>query len=542
MGSLNGNIYLIAAVAVIGGGLFGFDISSMSAIIGTQNYLCYFDQAGPGETECKGPRADVQGGITASMAGGSWLGALVSGFLSDILGRKKSIMVGAVIWSVVVLPNPLSRVGKRVIGSIITCASQNIAMLIVGRIINGFSVGICSAQVPVYIAELAPPSKRGRLIGAQQWAITWGIMIMFYISYGCSKVDGPAGFRIAWGLQMIPAILLFFGLIPLPESPRWLARKDRWDDCLAVLTLVHGKGDPHSPFVQREFEEIKEMCEFERRNADVTYLELLKPNMINRTHVGVFTQIWSQLTGMNVMMYYITYVFGMAGLTGDTLMVSGSIQYVINVVMTIPALLWVDRWGRRPTLLVGALFMMIWLFTNAGLLASYGHPAPEDRAIEAESWLISGPPSKAVIACSYLFVASFAPTWGPVSWIYPPELFPLRVRGKAVALTTSSNWAFNFALGYFVPPAFVNIQWRTYILFAVFCAAMFIHVFLMFPETAGKTLEEVESIFTDPNGIKYIGTPAWKTRVDFHRAALLEQTGVRDEEKLATNYHEETTK
>ncbi|EER38240.1 sugar transporter [Histoplasma capsulatum H143] len=149
MGSLNGNIYLIAAVAVIGGGLFGFDISSMSAIIGTQNYLCYFDQAGPGEAECKGPRADVQGGITASMAGGSWLGALVSGFLSDILGRKKSIMVGAVIW---------------VIGSIITCASQNIAMLIVGRIINGFSVGICSAQVPVYIAELAPPSKRGRLI------------------------------------------------------------------------------------------------------------------------------------------------------------------------------------------------------------------------------------------------------------------------------------------------------------------------------------------------------------------------------------------
>ncbi|EEQ89910.2 sugar transporter [Blastomyces dermatitidis ER-3] len=528
MASLAGNIYLISAVAVIGGGLFGFDISSMSAIIGTQNYLCYFDQAEPGETKCKGPRADVQGGITASMAGGSWLGALVSGFLSDILGRKKSIMVGAIIW---------------IIGSIITCAAQNIGMLIVGRIINGFSVGICSAQVPVYIAELAPPSKRGRLIGAQQWAITWGIMIMFYISYGSSKVDGPAGFRIAWGLQMIPAVLLFFGLIPLPESPRWLARKDRWEDCLAVLILVHGRGDPNSPFVQREYEEIKEMCEFERRNADVTYLELLKPNMINRTHVGVFTQIWSQLTGMNVMMYYITYVFGMAGLTGDTLMVSSSIQYVINVLMTIPALLWVDRWGRRNTLLVGAFFMMVWLFTNAGLLASYGYPAPADRAVEAESWLISGPPSKAVIACSYLFVASFAPTWGPVSWIYPPELFPLRVRGKAVALSTSSNWAFNFALGYFVPPSFVSIQWKTYIIFAVFCAAMFVHVFFMFPETAGKTLEEVELIFTDPNGIKYIGTPAWKTRVDFHRAALLEKTGVKDEEKLATDFqHEESPK
>lgn len=107
---------------------------------------------------------------------------------------------------------------------------------------------------------------------------------------------------------MIPAVLLLLGMLMLPESPRWLARKDRWEDCHAVLTLVHGKGDPSSPFVHREFEEIKEMCEFERRNADVSYLELFKPNMINRTHVGIFTQIWSQLTGMNVMMYYITYV------------------------------------------------------------------------------------------------------------------------------------------------------------------------------------------------------------------------------------------
>lgn len=141
----------------------------MSAIIPTSQYKCYFNQ-GPGgapfdsSLPCSGPKADVQGGIIASMAGGSWLGALVSGFLSDILGRKKAIMVGAVIWC---------------IGSTIICASQNIGMLIVGRIINGFCVGICSAQVPVYISELAPPSKRGRLVGAQQWAITWGILIMF---------------------------------------------------------------------------------------------------------------------------------------------------------------------------------------------------------------------------------------------------------------------------------------------------------------------------------------------------------------------------
>jgi sugar porter (SP) family MFS transporter len=356
-------------------------------------------------------------------------------------------------------------------------------MLIIGRVINGLSVGICSAQVPVYISELAPPSKRGRLVGAQQWAITWGIMIMFYISvsppipsssnlstltilqYGCSYLKGPKAFRIPWGLQMIPAIVLFCGMIFLPESPRWLGRKDRWDDARNVLALVHGKGNPNAPFVLTELKQIRDQIEFERRNADVTYLELFKPNMINRTHIGVFTQIWSQLTGMNVMMYYITYVFTMAGLTGSTLLVSSSIQYVINVVMTVPALLYVDRWGRRPTLLVGAALMAIWLFTNAGLLGGYGHyagPKGVDNT-PAASTKITGPPSKAVIACSYLFVASFAPTWGPVSWIYPPELYPLRVRGKAVALSTSANWAFNFALGYFVPPAFVNIRWRTYI-------------------------------------------------------------------------------
>ena len=125
---------------------------------------------------------------------------------------------------------------------------------------------------------------------------------MFYISYGSSFVDGPAAFRIPWGLQAIPAVLLFIGLLFLPESPRWLARRDRWEEAHAVLVLVHGKGDPNSPFVDREMREIKEIVEFEKQNADVTYWELLKPNMINRTHIGVFTQIWSQLTGMNVMM------------------------------------------------------------------------------------------------------------------------------------------------------------------------------------------------------------------------------------------------
>lgn len=181
-------------------------------------------------------------------------------------------------------------------------------MLIAGRIINGLCVGIESAQVPVYIAEISPPSKRGRFIGMQQWAITWGILIMYYISYGTSFIGTQdfigwktESFRIPWGLQMIPAVFLFFMMMILPESPRWLARKDRWEDCRAVLALVHGKGDPDHPFVAMELQDIKDMCEFERRHSNVTYLDLFKPDMINRTLIGLFTQIWSQLTGMNVM-------------------------------------------------------------------------------------------------------------------------------------------------------------------------------------------------------------------------------------------------
>jgi len=236
-------------------------------------------------------------------------------------------------------------------------------------------------------------------------------------------------------------------------------------------------------------------------------------------------------------MYYITYVFAMAGLHGNNVLVSSSIQYVINVIMTIPALLWLDKWGRRTPLLVGACFMMIWLFINAGVMATYGHAAPAGglNGIAAESWILTGKPSKVVIACSYLFVASFAPTWGPVSWVYPPELFPLRVRGKAVALSTSANWAFNFALGYFVPPAFQNIKWQVYIVFGVFCAAMFVHVFFMFPETAGKSLEETEAMFLDPKGPKYIGTPAWRTHV-VKRA--LDQ--VANEKDTRASHHEST--
>lgn len=223
----------------------------------------------------------------------------------------------------------------------------------------------------------------------------------------------------------------------------------------------------------------------------------------------------------------------MAGLSGDINLIASSIQYVINVGMTIFALIYIDRWGRRGPLVAGALLMATWMYANAGLMASYGSPAPLGGVnnVAEESWQIAGAPARAVIACTYLFVASYAPTWGPVSWIYPPELFPLRVRGKAVAITTASNWIFNFALSYFVPPAFVNIQWRVYIIFGVFCTVMAVHAFFLFPETSGNTLEDVEEMFLK-------GVPTWKTRVEYQNVRLAEGGAVADKE-AAFGQHEE---
>ncbi|KAE8312596.1 general substrate transporter [Aspergillus transmontanensis] len=521
---LVGNIYVIAGIAVVGGALFGFDISSMSAQLNENSYKCYFNQGPQGppftdDADCSGPESLVQGGITASMSAGSWLGALISGPLSDRIGRKTSIMAGCSLW---------------IIGSTIMCASQNIGMLIVGRIFNGLCVGIESAQVPVYISEISPPSKRGRFVGVQQWAITWGILIMFYISYGCSYIGersafgySTAAWRIPWGLQMIPAVFLFLGMMILPESPRWLARKDRWEECQTILAKVHCKGDLSHPFVALEMQDIREMCDFERQFKNVTYFDLFKPRMLNRTIIGLFMQIWSQLTGMNVMMYYITYVFSMAGYSGDSNLLASSIQYIINVLMTLPALIWLDRWGRRPTLLIGAVLMATFMYANGAIMAVHGEVVPGGiEGVAQQSMRLHGAAAKGLIACTYLFVASYAPTWGPVSWTYPPELYPMRLRGKGVALSTSGNWAFNTALGLFTPPAFANIRWQTYIIFGVFNTAMLIHVYFFFPETAGKTLEETEAMFEDPNGIKYIGTPAWKTRVTTGRIQQLERGDV----------------
>lgn len=470
------NVYAICAFAAIGGGLFGFDISSMSGVLGTNAYKNYFNH----------PLGTRQGGITAAMPAGSLVGSLISSYLGDYFSRKIAIQVGGVIW---------------VIGSIIQACSQNVPMLIVGRVIAGICVGITSSLVPVYQSEIAPKEIRGRIVSLQQWAIAWGILIQYFIQYGSSFVGGgpnaeyqsPTAFRIPWAIQALPALALVIGLVWFPKSPRWLASKDRWEEALGVLADIHGGGNRNDPKVLAEYQEIEDSIRFEREEAINSYSALVQPKMLKRVLLGVSIQMWSQLCGMNVMMYYIVYVMKGAGIENELLI--ASIQYIINVVMTVPAILYMDRWGRRPMLLLGSLGMMSWLFISGSIQGAFGEP--DTDANSEVSWILRHKPqqAKAIVACSYLFVATFATTWGPVSWTYPAEIYPLKIRAKAVSLSTATNWAWNCILAFAVPPLLRSINWKMYMIFGTFNGLALIHMYFTAFETKGKTLEEMDEVF-----------------------------------------------
>lgn len=187
-------------------------------------------------------------------------------------------------------------------------------------------------------------------------------------------------------------------------------------------------------------------------------------------------------------MFYAVFLFKQAGVgdTQEATLIASGISYVINVVMTVPAILFVDKWGRRPTLIFGALIMSIWLWAVGGVMATGTWSVGADgKAVVA---LHSKTQANGLVACIYLFVATFATTWGPLGWIYPAEIYPLRVRAMAVSLSTASNWLFNWVLNFVVPLLMERIHYGLYLLFAAFNFLMCVHVFIAYPETKGYTV------------------------------------------------------
>ena len=255
-----------------------------------------------------------------------------------------------------------------------------------------------------------------------------------------------------------------------------------------------------------EYQEIEEALRLERENNASSFAQLVEPRIFKRVILGVSIQMWSQLCGMNVMMYYIVYIMESVGI-GNALLAS-SVQYILNTALTLPAILYLDKFGRRPALIFGFGFGSIFLYISGALQAVYGSPNPKtDPQLDAISWVIqdNNAVGKGIIAMSYLFVCCFATTIGPVSWAYPAEIFPSKVRAKAVSLATASNWIWNAALAFGVPPLLYSINWKMYMIFGTFNAAGCIHMFLTAPETKGYTLEEMDDVFDS-------GRYAWQSR------------------------------
>ncbi|AGO12317.1 AaceriAEL042Cp [[Ashbya] aceris (nom. inval.)] len=477
------NVYLVAVVACISGMMFGFDISSMSSMQDFGPYKDYF----------KHPDELTQGGITASMAAGSLLGSVLSPAFSDAFGRRVSLHMCSGLW---------------IVGAVLQTAAQNQAMLFVGRIIAGMGVGFGSSVAPVYTAEVSPPKIRGAVGGLFQLSITVGILVMFLIGYGAVSMDSVASFRVAWAMQLVPGVVLLLCTFLLPESPRWLANRGRWDETTLIVEKVGRSVNVSEEELRLHINEIRERVALDEMARDFGYADLFRAKTQRKILVGMAAQMWQQLCGMNVMMYYIVHVFKMAGFTGNQNLVSSIVQYALNVLMTIPSLFLVDRAGRRPVLIIGGILMFTWLYAVAGILATYSVPRPDgvdgNTTVRIEIPASNRSAAKAVIACSYLFVCSFAPTWGIGIWIYCAEIFNNIERARGSALCTSVNWAFNFALAMFVPTAFKNITWKTYIIFGTFSVVLTIHAYFAFPETKGKTLEEIDEMWD-------ARIPAWQT-------------------------------
>ncbi|EDU39939.1 high affinity glucose transporter [Pyrenophora tritici-repentis Pt-1C-BFP] len=433
-----------------------------------------------------------QGAIGSALAAGSILGSVMAGPISDKFGRRDALLFACIWW---------------LVGTAIQVATINRGMLIAGRILNGVTVGITSSQVPVYLAEISKHSQRGAIIIIQQLAIEWGILIMYFIGYGCSFIPGEtASFRTAWGIQYVPCVFFMIGLPFLPESPRWLAKVDRTEEAIHVLAAIQADGNIEDPYVVAEYEEIITTLTAERL-APQGWRKFVLNGMWKRTLAGFSVQAWQQLSGANIMTYYVTYLFAMAGLSGNINLVSSGIQYALFIIFSSIMFFFVDKIGRRTLLVWGAISMGVCHFVVGGTLGAHSTYVPGGVNGDANVvMLVHGSPAYTVIAFCYLLIIFYALTLAPICWVYAAEVWSLETRASGMGISATGNWLFNFAIGFFIPPAFVNIRWGIFIVFGVLCILAAVQFFFTYPETCGKTLEEIEVLFSKD------GPHAWQTK------------------------------
>lgn len=353
-----------------------------------------------------------------------------------------------------------------------------------GRWVTGLGVGALSLLVPMYQAESGPRHIRGSLISTYQLFITLGIFIANCINFGTEDHQDTGSWRIPLGVTYIWALILGVGMLFFPESPRYDYRHNKVDAAMNNLSKIYGVPRNHRA-LQIEFEEIKQKYEEEVRNGQVTWKQLFKaPTMGYRVAVGVALQALQQLTGANYFFYYGTTVFQGAGIQNSyvTQMILGA----VNFGTTFLGLYLIEHYGRRRSLIAGAL----WMFVCFMVFASVGHFSLDREHPENTK---SAGVAMVVFAC--LFILGFASTWGPMVWTIIAELYPSQYRARGMSLATASNWLWNFLLAFFTPFITSAIDFRYGYVFAgcLFLAAGLVYFAVI--EGQGRTLEEIDTMY-----------------------------------------------
>ncbi|KAI1137325.1 general substrate transporter [Hypoxylon sp. FL0543] len=491
----NFKVFRIALFACIGGILYGYNQGMFSGVLAMPAFKAHMGEYDPFDDSADQTK---KGWLTAILELGAWVGTLLSGFIAEAISRKYGVLVAVTVF---------------VIGVVVQATAQSGGhdVILGGRFVTGMGVGSLATIVPIYNSEVAPPEIRGALVALQQLAITFGIMVSFWIDYGTNYIGGTtlgtqkdAAWLVPICLQLFPAAILFVGMIFMPFSPRWLVHHDREAEARKILASLRGLPADHE-LVELEFLEIKAQSQFEKRTVaelfpwlrEQTAWNIFKLQfvaikslfqtkaMFKRVAVATITMFFQQWTGINAVLYYAPSIFKQLGMSDNTtsLLATGVVG-IVMFVFTVPAVLYIDRVGRKPVLTIGAIGMATCHIIIAVIVAK-----------NADQWASQAAAGWAAVVMVWLFVIHFGYSWGPCSWIIVAEIWPLSSRPYGTSLGASSNWMNNFIVGQVTPIMLNQIGYGTYILFGLltFMGAGFIWFFV--PETKRLTLEEMDVIF-----------------------------------------------
>ncbi|MFG6445130.1 sugar porter family MFS transporter [Microbacterium sp. P07] len=453
----------LSIAAAVGGFLFGFDSSVINgAVDSIQENFALGDF--------------LQGFVVAVALLGCAVGAIVAGNLSDRWGRLRVMMLGAVMFL------------ASSVGSALTFSVPD---LILWRVIGGIGIGIASVVAPAYIAEIAPRQIRGALASLQQLAITLGIFTALLSDALLANIAGGASEQLWWGMAawrwmflvgVIPAAVYGILAFTMPESPRFLLSKGRDDEARVIFARLVPPAD-----LEKSVTEISQSIETDRKNAGAS---LRGPvfGLQGIVWVGIILSVFQQFVGINVIFYYSTTLWKAVGFDESNSLLISVITSVTNVVVTLVAIWLVDRVGRKPILLTGSLLMAVSLGTMA-LAFTFAETVDGSPSLPG-AW---GP---VALVAANLFVVGFGASWGPLVWVLLGEIFPSRIRGKALGVAAAAQWIANFLITVSFP---VMAGWSlpvTYGMYALFAALSFFYVAWKIPETKGMALEQAETLFT----------------------------------------------